>query len=63
MSGTQHLLVAPEKVGAVLLADGRDKVALGSFTVGALSFRDRVRPAGAGLGVLRRSSWSAVGER
>ena len=36
MSGTQHLLVAPEKVDAVLLADGWHKVALGSFTVGAL---------------------------
>jgi hypothetical protein len=38
MSGTQHLLVAPEKVDAVLLADGWHKVALGSFTVGALGF-------------------------
>jgi hypothetical protein len=38
MSGTQHLPVAPEKVDAVLLADGWHKAALGSFTVGALSF-------------------------
>jgi len=44
MSGTQHLLVAPEKVDAVLLADGWHKVALGSFTVGALSFGDRGVP-------------------
>ena len=47
MSGTQHLQVAPEKVDAVLLADGWHKVALGSFTVGALSFGD-----GDGRGVL-----------
>ena len=40
MSGTQHLLVAPEKVDAVLLADGWHKVAMGSFTVGGLSFGD-----------------------
>ena len=40
MSGTQYLPVAPEKVDAVLLADGWHKVALGSFTVGALSFGD-----------------------
>ena len=40
MNGTQHTLVAPEKVDAVLLADGWHKVSLGSFTVGALSFGD-----------------------
>jgi hypothetical protein len=40
MSGTQYALVAPEKVDAVLLADGWHKVALGSFTVGALCFGD-----------------------
>ena len=38
MNGTQHALVAPEKVDAVLLADGWHKVSLGSFTVGALGF-------------------------
>src|SRR6516225_8466650 len=37
MSGTPHLLVAPEKVVAVLLADGWHKIVSGSFTVGALS--------------------------
>ena len=40
MSGTQYLPVAPEKVDAVLLADGWHKVALGSFTVGPLGFGD-----------------------
>jgi len=35
------LLVAPEKVDAVLLADGWHKVALGSFAIGALGFGDR----------------------
>ena len=40
MSGTRHLLGALEKVDAVLLADGWHKIALGSFTVGALSFGD-----------------------
>jgi len=38
--GTQRLLVATEKVDAVLLDDGWHKVALGSFTVGTLSFGD-----------------------
>jgi hypothetical protein len=38
MSGTQHRPVAPDKVDAVLLADGWHNVALGSFTVGVLSF-------------------------
>ena len=38
MNGTQHALVPPEKVDAVLLADGWHKVSLGSFTVGALGF-------------------------
>ena len=38
MNGTQRPLVAPEKVDAVLLADGWHKVSLGSFTVGALGF-------------------------
>jgi hypothetical protein len=38
MSGPRHLPVAPEKVGAVLLADGWHRVALGSFTVGVLDF-------------------------
>jgi hypothetical protein len=38
MNGTQHLPVAPEKVDAVLLADGWHKVALGSFTIGVLGF-------------------------
>ena len=47
MSGTQHLPVAPEKVDAVLLADGWHKIAPGSFTVGALGFGD-----GGGGGVL-----------
>ena len=41
MSAAQRLLVAPEKVDAVLLADGWHKVALGSFTIGALGFGDR----------------------
>ena len=36
MSGTPHLLVAPEKVVAVLLADGWHKIVSGSFPVGAL---------------------------
>jgi hypothetical protein len=40
MNGTQRPLIAPEKVDAVLLADGWHKIALGSFTVGALSFGD-----------------------
>lgn len=40
MSGTPHLPVVPEKVDAVLLADGWHQVALGSFTVGALGFGD-----------------------
>jgi hypothetical protein len=38
MNGTERLPVVPEKVDAVLLADGWHKVALGSFTVGALGF-------------------------
>jgi hypothetical protein len=38
MNGTQHLPIAPEKVGAVLLADGWHRVARGSFTVGTLGF-------------------------
>ena len=42
MNGTPLLPVAPEKVDAVLLADGWHKVALGSFTVGALGFGDGV---------------------
>ena len=41
MSSTQHLLVAAEKVDAVLLADGWHKVALGSFTIGTLGYGDR----------------------
>ena len=41
MSAAQRLLVAPEKVDAVLLAEGWHKVALGSFTIGALGFGDR----------------------
>jgi hypothetical protein len=40
MNGTPRPLIAPEKVDAVLLADGWHKIALGSFTVGALSFGD-----------------------
>ena len=40
MNGTQRPLIAPEKVDAVLLADGWHKIALGSFIVGALSFGD-----------------------
>lgn len=41
MNGTQLLPIVPEKVDAVLLADGWHKVALGSFAVGALGFGDR----------------------
>ena len=38
MNGTQHLLVAAEKVAAVLLADGWHRVAAGSFMVGPFGF-------------------------
>jgi hypothetical protein len=40
MNGTQRPLIAAEMVDAVLLADGWHKAALGSFTIGALSFGD-----------------------
>jgi hypothetical protein len=38
MNGTGHLLVAAEKVAAVLLADGWHRVAAGSFMVGPFGF-------------------------
>jgi hypothetical protein len=46
MSGT---LIAPDKVVAVLLADGWHLVVLGSFTVGALRFGADADPGGLGF--------------
>jgi hypothetical protein len=40
MNGPRHLLVAPEKVAAVLLADGWHRVFAGSFVVGSLGLGD-----------------------